>query len=231
MREAHSSRVRNQGANVRKKFIDAPAFSPSVRESNRCQGIESTVEPPRREGEGGCIRPWLCAAGKQIRRVYGRHSMYKAGVVRRVNNGRQEKKTRAFGRQTRRFKARDRDLRRRSLRALFARTKAGAVPARKIASTCARWLAASNSARKMGTRSARSRGVCRGNRRFALNLLTASLSLERASTLNSLARQRRPVTMRRCASDAARRVHYNIKTGKKSAVEWRRMYSDLFQRR
>lgn len=66
-------------------------------------GIESAVKSPRWGGEGGCIRhvPRLCAAGKQIRRVHGRHGMYKAGVVRRVNNGRRGKKTRAFGRQTR----------------------------------------------------------------------------------------------------------------------------------
>lgn len=79
------------------KFIDHRRF---LCESNWRPGIESAVKSPRR-GEGGCIRPRLCAADKQIRRVHGRHSMYKAGAVRRVNNGRREKKTRAFGRQTR----------------------------------------------------------------------------------------------------------------------------------
>lgn len=64
-------------------------------------GIESADESPRRRGEGDCIRPRLCALSKQIRRVHGRPSVYKAGVVHRVNNGRREKKTRAFGRQTR----------------------------------------------------------------------------------------------------------------------------------
>lgn len=55
----------------------------------------------------GCVP----LANKSVR-VHGRPSVYKASVVHRVNNGRREKKTRAFSRQTCAvLKARDRDLR------------------------------------------------------------------------------------------------------------------------
>jgi len=64
--------------------------------------------------------------------------MYKAGVVRRVNNGRREKKTRAFGWQTQAVLKRggSRFTVPISSRALLREQKL-AVPERKIASTCA----------------------------------------------------------------------------------------------
>lgn len=86
--------------------------------------IESADEPPRRREEGDCIRPRWCALSKQIRRVHGRPSVYKAGVVHRVNNGRREKKTRAFGRQTRAVLKRRITIYGADLFALFAGTKA-----------------------------------------------------------------------------------------------------------
>lgn len=38
----------------------------------------------------------LYATGKQIRSVHRRHNVYKAGVVRRVNNGRREENARSL---------------------------------------------------------------------------------------------------------------------------------------
>lgn len=86
-------------------------------------GIENEDESPRRREEGDCIRPRLCALGKQIRRVHRRPSVYKASVVHRVNNGRREKKTRAFGRQTRAVLKRKIAIYGADLFALFAGTK------------------------------------------------------------------------------------------------------------
>lgn len=104
-------------------------------------GIESASEPtPRR---GGCIRLRLYVAGKQIRRVHTYSAVCTKAVLSAVSITANEKKTRAFGRQTRTVKAKNRAIYDADLFAFFAGTKAGpskreTASERKIASTCTR---------------------------------------------------------------------------------------------
>lgn len=138
------SHMQNQGEKVRKRQDDSSTvalvflvYANHRRPESRVQTSHLVEEEKEIALGRGCV-PW---ANKSVR-VHGRPSVYKAGVVHRVNNGRREKKTRAFSRQTRAvLKARDRDLRApislRSLREQKSQAR-GAVSKRKIASTRAR---------------------------------------------------------------------------------------------
>lgn len=156
MREAPSREIKEANVKEAPRQVRSLHRRFSVR-IRLTPGIESAAKSPRRGGKGGCIRPRLCAAGKQIRRVHGQHSMYKAGVVRRVNNGRREKKTCAFGRQTRAVLKRGIAIYGADL---FAREqKPGPFQSRKSLRHASDGLAASNSAREMGAQPAGSRAL------------------------------------------------------------------------
>lgn len=208
MREA-ASRVQNEGANVKKrqdKFIDRCIVFTSVR-IKLTPGVESAqwIHLDGEEEEDALGHGCVPRANKSAGYTDGT-SMYKAGVVRRVNNGRREKKTRAFGRQTRAVLKRGIAIYGADLLALAlcenkSRGHSRAENRFDIRSTVSPRVTARGKWERGGKSSA-----CRGNRRFALNLLRRHEPLERASTLNSAAQQRHPVTMRRYASGIETRI-------------------------